>query len=246
MPEFTPKPWGRTPSGSLAILKDTGARWLRECPNFGPVAPAEDTRALRISFSNLQAGFELYLQFSVERRAIDGERRHELSDRCWTSLCGIAAAQAKHQAATEPTERYLSLLHACLVSGQAHLAPFQGNEPDRNLLPCGWRVEGTGRLVPQGRCVGWFDGDNIYLEPTAAFQVVQRACGETSESLPVTEQTLRKRLNERGVLASIDKGRETLTIRKTVAGSSKSILHLRRSTLLPAGSDDHEISNGGE
>ena len=196
--------------------------------------------------SNLQAGFEMFLQFSVEIGAIDDAVGQDLSQRCWEALCAVSAAQAKHQAATEPTERYLSLLRACLVSGQAHLMHLEGHDPDRNLMSCGWRAGGTGILAPQGRCIGWFDDENIFLEPTVAFQVVQRACGETSESLPVTEQTLRKRLNERGILASIDKGRETLTIRKTVAGLSKSVLHLRRSTLLPVGSDDPEISDGGE
>jgi hypothetical protein len=49
---------------------------------------------------------------------------------------------------------------------------------------------------------------------------------------------LKKRLHEKGLLASVDGKRETLTIRRTISGSSKEVLHFRRHTILPDVSDD--------
>src|ERR1017187_1713997 len=70
--------------------------------------------------ANLQAGFEMYLEFSAESGAVDGSERDRLSNQCWEALRAAAAAQAKHQAATEPTSRFLESLRACLSSGRAH------------------------------------------------------------------------------------------------------------------------------
>jgi hypothetical protein len=68
-------------------------------------------------------------------------------------------------------------------------------------------------------------------------QLVGRDVGEV---LPVSESTLRKRIHEKGLLASIDEARQTLTVRRTVGGSSKGVLHLLRITLLPEMSDGDE------
>jgi len=60
------------------------------------------------------------------------------------------------------------------------------------------------------------------------------------EVLAVAEQTLRKRLHEKGLLASIDEARETLTVRRSIGGTSRSVLHFSRSTFLPEVSDADE------
>jgi hypothetical protein len=60
------------------------------------------------------------------------------------------------------------------------------------------------------------------------------------EQLAVTEQTLKKRLHEKGLLASIDDKRQTLTIRRFIGGSSKQVLHFLRSTILPEAPDDED------
>lgn len=188
---------------------------------------------------NLQAAFDLFLRFAVEKGAIEEKDRKWLADRCWSALCAIANSQATHQAAMDSTERFLDLLRAALAGGDAHLASLSGYEPHHSPESCGWRVEGPGRLARQGRCIGWVDGDNLYLESAVAYHVVQSLCRDTSDVV-MTEQTLRKRLNEKGLLASVSGKRNSLMIRKSVAGSSKNVLHLRRSTLLPEGVGDGE------
>ena len=51
--------------------------------------------------------------------------------------------------------------------------------------------------------------------------MVQIAGRDIGEALAVSEQTLRKRLHEKGLLASVDEKRETLTVRRSIGGSSK-------------------------
>jgi len=198
--------------------------------------------------ANLQAAFELYLDFAVYAGALEATERGRLASRCWQSLSEAAAAQAKHQAATEPTARFLDLLRACLSSGQAHLQSRDGTISDRSPGACGWRRMDSGSWLPLGDCIGWVDGDDLYLEPTAAYRQVQVAGRDAGEVLAISEQTLKKRLHGRGLLASTDSSRETLTIRKRIGGTSKAVLHFRRGTLLPdePGGSDFGADEGAE
>jgi hypothetical protein len=48
-----------------------------------------------------------------------------------------------------------------------------------------------------------------------------------TERLPVSAQTLRHRLREHGLLASIDAGRQMLLVRRTLEGRPRQVLHLK-------------------
>ena len=190
--------------------------------------------------ANLQAGFELYLEFGVETGAMDSTERNELASRCWNALSCAATAQSKHHAATEAATRYLELIRSSLASGRAHLEARGGGAPDQSPASCGWRGDNAGGWVARGECIGWVDEDDLYLEPAAAYRVVQIAGRDMGEILAVSEQTLKKRLHEKRLLASVDGARQTLTVRRNICGSSKSVLHFLRSTILP------EVSDGDE
>jgi hypothetical protein len=141
--------------------------------------------------------------------------------------------------ATEPAARFLSLLRSLLASGRAHLESRNGSAPARSSAACGWR-ENSGTWAPLGDCIGWVEEDDVYLELTAAFRLAQIAARDVGEQLPVSEHTLRKRLHEKGCLASVDKGRQTLTVRRTIGGASKDVLHFHRASVLPEASDADE------
>jgi len=185
--------------------------------------------------SSLQAGFESYLDFGVESLALDAPERDHLVAECWEALRESAAAQAKHHAASEPTGMFLALLRSVLTSGRAHLEARDGGVLAGAAL-FGWRI-GASASTPLGDCIGWVDGEDVYIEPAAAFRQVQLAGRDTGECLPISEQTLRRRLNEKGLLASVDGGRQTVTVRRSIAGASKDVLHFRRTTIFP---DDSE------
>jgi len=194
--------------------------------------------------ASLQAGFESYLDFGVASRALEHSERDHLASRCWDALRVAAAAQGKHQSATEPTARFLALLRSLITAGRAHLAARNGSEPDRDPGCCGWRRDNYGKWAPLGDCIGWVEVDDLYLEPTATLRAVQMAGRDLGEVLTISEQTLNKRLHERRLLASIDRKRETLTVRRSIGGSSKDVLHFLRNTVLPKALED-EVDDVG-
>jgi hypothetical protein len=132
------------------------------------------------------------------------------------------------------------LLSSALFSGRAHLADREGGRPALHPESCGWRRNESSGLIPSGDCIGWVDGDNLYLDLTAAYRVAQVLGRDSAEGISVGEQTLKKRLNDKKLLASIDERRETLTIRRMLAGTSKSVLHFLRTTILPEASEGDE------
>lgn len=183
--------------------------------------------------ANLQAGFESYVEFSMACGAIDEGQGERLRNDCWRALREAALAQTKHHAASEPAARFVSLVRASLSSGQAHLAGRDGGVPKQSPGDCGRRRDTHGEWSPRDSCIGWTHEADIYLEPTTPYQVVQVAGRDAGEVMPVSGQMLNKRLREKGFLASIDESRQTLTIRRTLAGSKKEVLHFLRNTLLP-------------
>jgi hypothetical protein len=193
--------------------------------------------------ANLQAAFEQYLEFAEAVGVVSDAERAHLEERCWEALGEAAAAQAKHHLAIEPTARFLDTLRALLASGRVHCSSRRGNEPDRLPGSCGWRRDHSGHWVPRGDCIGWVEGDDLYLEPVVCYRVVQTALRDSGESLSLTDQVLRKRLHEKGLLASVESGRETLTIRKSIGGCSRRVLHLARAVLLPE-DPENEITDG--
>jgi hypothetical protein len=189
--------------------------------------------------ANLQAAFELYVEFCMSSGAIDVIEADRLNAGCWVALREAAAAQVKHQGEAEPTARFITLLRSLLSTGRAHLAARNGGAPPSPQC-CGWRCESSANWIPHGDCIGWLDDENIYLDPTASNRAAQLASRDAGDVLAVSEQTLKKRLHEKGLLASIDEKRQTLTVRRSIAGTSKNVLHFLRSTILP------EVSDGDE
>jgi hypothetical protein len=190
--------------------------------------------------ASLQAAFELYLDFGVASSAIDAAEAGRLANHCWDAPCEAAAAQAKHQGETEPTARFLTLLRSALTSGRAHLEARSGGEPERAPESCGWRLDNSGKWTALGECIGWVTEDDVYLEPTAAFRAVQLVGRDIGDVLAVGEHTMRRRFHDKGLLASVDEARQTLTVRRSIGGSSKNVLHFLRSTILPEVSDADE------
>jgi hypothetical protein len=188
--------------------------------------------------ANLRAAFDLLLEFAIAVGAIDASDAAELTDGCQQALCQAAAAQTKYQGESEPTARFLSLLQSVLSSGQAHLDARAGGAPTDVARSCGWRNESGGNWHPLGVCIGWLDGPDLYLDSAAAFAAVQKAARDSGEAFAISETTLRKRLREKRLLTLTDEKRDTLTVRRTIGGVIKNVLHLHRATLLSEEAED--------
>jgi len=123
----------------------------------------------------------------------------------------------------DPALRFLALLQGALACGRAHVANRRGTVPDESAV-WSWHRSSMGRpWVPLGTRIGWVAGSDLFLEPTASYLVAQALAG--AERVPVSEQSLRRSLRERGLLASIDAGRQMVLVRRTLEGSPRQVLH---------------------
>ena len=182
--------------------------------------------------ADLALGLRYLLAFAREAGAVTEQEAALLWERGWSALLSVAGEQAAHVAAAEPAAVFLRLFWAAVASGAAHVADKDGNAPP-NPQSWGWRPEefhtGSGtdsRLKPQGRCVGWLADGELFLEPDASFAAVQRFAQEQGDGFAVTSNTLRRRLKEKNLLATVDADRGKLTVRKTLQGSRRDVLHI--------------------
>ena len=77
--------------------------------------------------------------------------------------------------------------------------------------------------------VGWLDGQELYLDPDAAYRAAQELASRQGEGLQLSKGQLFRRLKEGGYLASFEPDRATQRVQR---GSSKRVvLHLRSATL---------------
>ena len=179
-------------------------------------------RRLSTALAHLQSGFEIWLQFALEIGAINATERAELEQRTVNALRELAAIQTMYHRASDPALRFLSLVRTALATGQGHLANRLGRPPESPEL-WGWTRVGR-RWFPQGTRIGWVSGNEFFLDPHISYHVVQQMAG--TERLPISEQTLRHRLNERELLASVDPGRQMLQVRRVLEGRLRQVLHL--------------------
>jgi hypothetical protein len=185
--------------------------------------------------ADLALGLRYLLACAAEAGAIDVTRQRELWDQGWAALMEAADSQAEHVQSAEPAGHFLRLLSAALASGRAHVAAPEGGHPEAPAA-WGWRREDTRdgpTWRPQGKRIGWLDNGDLLLEPDASYAAAQALAGEQGESLAVTPRTLRRRLREHNLLASVGAGagRESLTVRRTVEGRRREVLHLRAGCL---------------
>jgi hypothetical protein len=187
--------------------------------------------------AHLAVGLRAFLTFARTRGVLTEAEVCARWAEGWAALGEAAAAQVQHQADTEPARRFITLLAATIASGRAHVAAMDGSEPETPDR-WGWRLVtiGSGEYQrtdwqPRGERVGWIDGDALYLEPDAAFAIVQALAQTQGEPLPVAPKTLAKRLKERSYLASTELGRETLRVRRPIQGQRRAVLHLMAASL---------------
>lgn len=186
----------------------------------------------------LATGLSFFLEFAQEIGALDAAAAEAKWREWWMTLVKLGEAQGSNLTSSDPIKRFYQALRSAMTSGQAHIADRDGHMPniqrdDFNELTLGWQ-----NGFRTGDCIGWIDlaTEDVYIDPETAMKVVSKM---TSEPFQWTKTTLGKRLNEKGLLAQIDKNRGTLTVQRKVAGSKRDVWYMNISTLL----DDPEPEN---
>ncbi|PZA07413.1 hypothetical protein DNA98_07210 [Meiothermus sp. Pnk-1] len=157
------------------------------------------------ALARLYAVWEALRTYWLEAGVLDEAEAVGLSLEVEAALRAVGEAQGGYQRDTDPVERFLPLLMAALSSGRAHLGNrHNAAEPPTEPERWGWQARADG-WVPQGARVGWVDEQGVYLEPAAAYAALNRLAAEIGEPLP-TPRTLWKRLGERGLIRSQERG----------------------------------------
>jgi hypothetical protein len=195
--------------------------------------------------ADLLLGVRYFLRFAVEAGAIPAEKKEALAARFKAALLAAGAEQVEHGQAAEPCANFLHLLAAVFTSGRGHLAPREVAQTgaygadSAHLETYGWRAG-----APQGRCVGWVGGDDLFLEPEAAFAAAQELAREQGESLAVQARTLWRRMREKNLLASWDQKRGHNLIRIRVGGARPNVVHLNAAALYTSKHRPHRPQGG--
>src|SRR5262249_39945243 len=148
----------------------------------------------------LAIGWKYFLHFALDVGAITEQEVKDYQERAGVGLKVMAHAQAAHQQAAEPVSQFLALIRSAVNAGRAHLASPSGGNPAENPDAWGWRKEDSNEgpiWKPQGRRVGWVDGEDLYLDPESSYAEAQGLAGAQGESIPIGSKTMSKRLEEK-------------------------------------------------
>jgi hypothetical protein len=182
--------------------------------------------------AQVTASYSIFLKFLLETEVVDEADVARLQKRIGTALEEVAAAQAQYAECAEPTGAFIRLLSSALGSGAAHIAGRYGDAPVNLEQACGWRLVRLGvganeraEWQSQGARVGWIDGADLYLDRDAAYRAAQSIAADAG-GIEVSPATLTRRLRDKGLLRSTDPVRDTLSVRRTLGGSRRDVLHL--------------------
>lgn len=181
------------------------------------------------NLANLSCGLEVFLDFCRDIGALTNQQAGLVWERSLVAFKEAAEAQDKEQSHAEPCAQFLDLVTAAFTSGQAHLVTRDGQMPDDAGM-YGWS-QAMGDWRPQGAKIGWVEGEDIYLQWKAAFGAAQKVGREIGDPIPVSINTLGKRLAQRRLLASTEAQREVNYVRKTCEGVRQCVWHFLRRVL---------------
>lgn len=167
------------------------------------------------SIANLALGFELLLQFAIEKEVVTTEEAKAYEKRAWMAFKVIEENQRVYLTTEDPCKNFISYLRSAMLMGKAHMKNYKNIK----LSPFeyeafGWFHDPTsGELVPKGLSIGWVDlfGEEIIFDPDAALSIAQDIARSQGTSINLSRDTLIRRLAERGLIVKSDsEGKNTV------------------------------------
>jgi hypothetical protein len=173
--------------------------------------------------ANLIIGIEYFLKFTVDM-GVHSEEEGAALLKSWTqAIVQAIGLQGQYHTTEEPAQRFIELVRVALTTGKAYVSDFSGQAPLFSR-PWGWKSE-----YPKGDHIGWVKGQDLYLDSHAAYLAAQNVTTH-SNGIAINQQTLHKRLEEKGLLKTTEKeSRNTITVRKMIDGARRTVLHMEAS-----------------
>jgi hypothetical protein len=168
----------------------------------------------------LAAIWQMVLEHWFEVGYITQEEFSALFMDCLEALKTVGDDQSGFQSSQVPALRFRELLQAALKAFRCHVATPEGNEP-KNAGQWGYVTKFVGfgenerdDIQARGDCIGYVDGDDLYLIPDAAYNVAKMMGNQSGDGISIGSKTMHKRLHEADFLQTTDASRKTLTVRK--------------------------------
>lgn len=154
------------------------------------------------TIAHIISAWYAWISSGVVNKVFSRKFARKLRAEIWESMTASMELQKEQHTTTHPAVYFLDLLRSALLSGRCHLATLEGLQPEGQANLYGWR-----NGVQQGELAGWIDGDFIYLEPSAAFKAANSQGVSIGEGLPVSPNSLWKRMDEKELIAFKETGR---------------------------------------
>ncbi|MBN2389921.1 MAG: toprim domain-containing protein [Anaerolineae bacterium] len=152
--------------------------------------------------AGLFLGCDLGLLHARDVGAISDAQYKVMREDAWQALISRAKAMGDRLLQEKPETLFVEVLRTLLTQGKVFLRDRESLKP-----PLGGPDDGSGGC----EMLGWYDQTRVYLIPQASYNRVYRYFHDQGNVFPVREQTLRKQLDEAGLLVS-DDGRRTSTL----------------------------------
>lgn len=154
---------------------------------------------------DVAAALEGWLRSAEAAGALDPGEADRRFAAAWEALRGLAAGQGEAQREEDRARMFVRLLAAALRARLCHLvSPHDdASRPDPDAVPGSWGwlvMAANGAWMGCGTKVGWVDQGGCYLDPDAAYGVVQEMARRQGVSLGLTKAALWTRLREAGLL----------------------------------------------
>jgi hypothetical protein len=186
------------------------------------------------AFAQISAAWSTWLRFVRETGAVTQTEVDAIEAEVWSTLMALSSQQKGLQRASDPVERFLSLLGGVLSSGRGHIC--RSDQPDDRprdpdaARALGWKRDsnGSGNWHPLGPCIGWLAEDGLYVEPEAAFAAAQQLGNASGDPVGIMASTLWKRMHQRNLLLSTERrgGDLRLRTRKMIGRSRRPVIHI--------------------
>ena len=148
------------------------------------------------ALAELQSGFESGSNLRSKLAQLMLRNGRDWKRRNLEALNALAIRQIPYHQSSDPALRFISCCEPPSPTVEPMWQIVQETRRPRNP-GAGDGSKAADDWLAQGARIGWVTGNDLFLDPLVSYRVVQQMAG--TERIPLSEQTLRHRLKERGI-----------------------------------------------
>ncbi|WP_096230437.1 hypothetical protein [Thermoanaerobacterium sp. RBIITD] len=165
-------------------------------------------------------GLEVFLIFAKEKGVVSEDEAKDIYGNGFNALLKIGEQQSQFLKSEDLIDSFYSLLIAAITAGKAHVSKAEDDGIPENPEQWGWIKDEKGVWKEKGTLIGWISKDYLLLEGDIAYMIVEEMAKKQNTTLPVSQRTLWKRMQQRGMLIT-EEGRNT--VREYINGKQKRV-----------------------